>query len=176
MANDTDPEGDILTIISTTQGDNGTVTTDGATVTYTPDTDFIGGDSFDYTIDDGNGLTSFATVIVTVVEPSITITYPSDNSIVSGKITITAIVSGLTGMTVSFYLDGVHFDDDSTSPYQTSLHTKNISVGFHEIMTSVNSEELVDMVTVEKKAKGGGGSDDGGGGSCNPGKEKKGLC
>ncbi len=176
LANDTDSEGDTLTIISTTQGSNGTVTTDGTSVTYTPDTDFIGVDNFDYTIDDLYGVTSFATVTITVIEPTITITNPTDNSVVTGKITITAIVSGLTGMTVSFYLDGVQFDEDSTSPYQTSLHTKDISVGFHEIMTSVNSEELVDMVTVEKKAKGGGGSNDGGGGSCNPGKERKGLC
>jgi hypothetical protein len=175
LANDTDPEGDTLTIISTNQGSNGSVSTDGATVTYTPDTDFIGVDNFDYTIDDLYGVTSFATVTITVIEPTLTITNPSDNSVVTGKITITALVSGLTGMTVSFYLDGVQFDEDSTSPYQASLHTKDLSVGFHEIMTSVNSEELVDMVTVEKKAKGGGGSDDGGG-SCNPGKERKGLC
>lgn len=173
LANDTDPEGDILTIISTTQGSNGTVSTDGATVIYTPDTDFIGEDNFDYTIDDEYGVTSFATVTITVIEPTITITNPTDNSVITGKITITAIVSGLTGMTVSFYLNGVLFDEDATSPYQASLHTKDLSVGFHEIMTSVVSEELVDMVTVEKKAKG-GGSD--GGGSCNPGKERKGLC
>ena len=178
LANDTDPEGNTLTIISTTQGSNGSVSTDGATVTYTPDTDFIGEDNFDYTIDDGYGVTSFATVTITVIEPSITITNPTDNSIVTGKITITAIVSGLTGMTVSFFLDGVLFDEDSTSPYQASLHTKDISVGFHEIITSVVSEELVDMVTVEKKAKGGGGSGDGGngGGNCNPGQQKKGKC
>jgi hypothetical protein len=178
LANDTDPEGDILTIISTTQGSNGNVSTDGATVTYTPDTDFVGEDNFDYTIDDGYGVTSFATVTITVVEPSITITNPADNSTVTGKITITAIVSGLTGMTVSFYLDGVLFDEDSTAPYQTSLHIKDLQVGFHEIMTSVVSEELVDMVTVEKKAKGGGGSDDGGdaGGNCPPAKEAKGKC
>lgn len=178
LANDTDPEDDTLTIVSTTQGSNGSVSTDGITVTYTPNTDFTGEDNFDYTIDDGYGVTSSATVTVTVIEPSIIITNPTDNSVVTGKITITAIVSGLTGMTVSFYLNGVLFDEDSTAPYQTSLHTKDFSVGFHEIMTSVVSEELVDMVTVEKKAKGGGGSDDGGngGGNCNPGQHKKGKC
>ena len=181
LANDTDPEGDTLTIISTTQGSNGTVSIDGATVNYTPDTDFIGVDNFDYTIDDVFGVTSFATVTITVIDPTITITNPTDNSVVTGKITITAIVSGLTGMTVNFYLDGVLFDEDSTSPYQTSLHTKDFSVGFHEIMTSVASEGLVDMVNIEKKAKGGGGSDDGGSdgggsGNCPPAKEAKGKC
>ena len=37
------------------------------TVTYTPDADFHGIDTFTYTISDGNGGTDTATVIVTVL-------------------------------------------------------------------------------------------------------------
>jgi hypothetical protein len=173
LANDTDPEGDTLTIMYTTPGINGSVVTDGNTITYAPNPNFVGGDSFDYTIDDGYGVTSFATVTITVVEPSITITNPSDNSFVSGKITITAIVSGLSNATVSFYLDGELLGEDSTSPYDISYHTKDMAVGFHEIKTSVISEGLENIVTVEKKPKGGDGNNDG---SCNPGQQRKGLC
>jgi parallel beta-helix repeat protein len=67
LANDSDPDGDSLTITSVTQGAGGKVTinTDG-TITYTPTTNFVGSDSFSYTINDGHGGTATATVKVTV--------------------------------------------------------------------------------------------------------------
>lgn len=54
-ANDSDDDGDPLTIISVTQGANGTVTLagDGSSVTYTPETGYIGSDTFTYTVTDG---------------------------------------------------------------------------------------------------------------------------
>ena len=67
LANDSDPDGDPLTITAVTQPSNGSVTTDGQTVTYTPDDDFTGSDSFTYTISDGNS-TDTATVTVRVRE------------------------------------------------------------------------------------------------------------
>ncbi len=66
LSNDTDADGDSLTIISVTQGTYGSVTTDGNTVTYTPGgllcqrTALL----FAYTISDGFGGT--ATAVVTV--------------------------------------------------------------------------------------------------------------
>ncbi|WPF87483.1 ExeM/NucH family extracellular endonuclease [Cyanobacterium aponinum AL20118] len=67
LTNDTDIDGDDLTITEVTNGENGTVTNNNdGTVTYTPNTDFNGEDSFTYTISDGNGGTDTATVNVTV--------------------------------------------------------------------------------------------------------------
>jgi hypothetical protein len=66
LANDSDPDGDALTVSSTTQGTSGSVTHNGSSVTYTPDAGFVGSDSFDYSIDDGYGGTASATVSVTV--------------------------------------------------------------------------------------------------------------
>jgi hypothetical protein len=67
LANDTDPDGDSLTIDSFTQPANGAVADNGdGTVTYTPDPDFNGEDTFTYTILDGNGETDTATVTVNV--------------------------------------------------------------------------------------------------------------
>jgi hypothetical protein len=66
LANDTDVDSDTLSVESLTQPSNGSVTNNGADVTYTPDADFNGSDSFTYTISDGNGGTDSATVIITV--------------------------------------------------------------------------------------------------------------
>ncbi len=67
LANDTDPEGDMLTIVSVTQPSNGTTINNGnGTITYTPFPNFSGVDSYQYTVHDGNGGTDNATVTITV--------------------------------------------------------------------------------------------------------------
>ena len=67
LGNDKDVDGDVLSIVGTTNPSHGTivVNTDG-TITYTPDANYNGSDSFTYTISDGNGGTSTATVTLTV--------------------------------------------------------------------------------------------------------------
>ena len=69
LSNDSDPEGDDLTIIGNTAPSNGSVelNADG-TFTYTPDAGFSGTDTFTYTISDGNGGEDTATVTITVGE------------------------------------------------------------------------------------------------------------
>ena len=66
LANDSDDDGDELTITGVTQPANGTVVNNGTDVTYTPDADYYGTDQFDYYISDGNGGADTATVTVTV--------------------------------------------------------------------------------------------------------------
>lgn len=53
LGNDSDAEGDLLTITAVTQGSYGAVSTDGEVLTYTPRSGFLGRDSFTYTISDG---------------------------------------------------------------------------------------------------------------------------
>lgn len=64
LDNDTDADGDSLTVTAVTQGDFGTVAIQGVTVTYTADLDFTGTDDFTYTVSDGNGGSATATVRV----------------------------------------------------------------------------------------------------------------
>ncbi len=66
LANDTDPEGDALSVSAVTQPANGAVANNGTNVTYTPDADWSGQDVFSYTVSDDNGGTDTATVTVTV--------------------------------------------------------------------------------------------------------------
>ncbi|MBW7886379.1 MAG: tandem-95 repeat protein, partial [Caldilineaceae bacterium] len=67
LANDTDIDGDALTLVTVTQATNGVVTFDGNIVRYTPVANYHGPDSFTYTVSDG-ALTATANVAL-VVEP-----------------------------------------------------------------------------------------------------------
>ncbi|WP_172675964.1 PKD domain-containing protein, partial [Croceitalea dokdonensis] len=68
LANDSEPNGEELNIVSVGNPLNGEAILDIGTngVTYTPNFDFIGSDSFDYVVEDESGLTATATVNVTV--------------------------------------------------------------------------------------------------------------
>ncbi|MEM7256310.1 MAG: Ig-like domain-containing protein [Pseudomonadota bacterium] len=66
LANDTDPEGDTITVSNLTNPANGSATVDNDEVLYTPDADFTGTDNFAYEISDGNGGTDTATITVNV--------------------------------------------------------------------------------------------------------------
>ena len=72
LNNDEDPDGDILTLTSVTAASNGSVAINpDHTVTYAPDSNFFGKDSFVYTVSDGKEGTDTATVTVTVSEPTL---------------------------------------------------------------------------------------------------------
>ncbi|TNC46508.1 Ig-like domain-containing protein [Mumia zhuanghuii] len=96
-----DPDGDDLTY-SYTQPENGTVTGDGPSVTYTPEDGFVGSDAFTFTVDDGNGGTDTATVAITVNEVD-------DNTPpTAGGVSVTTY----EGDAVEITLDGADADGD----------------------------------------------------------------
>ena len=122
LANDTDVDGDALTVVSVTQPANGTVTVNAdGTVTYTPRANFYGVDTFTYTIADGNGGTDSATVTVTVRAGPVTS--------ISGYVFLDANGNGvldagegfIPGIVVSLILDGTVVattTSDSTGYYE----------------------------------------------------------
>ena len=65
LANDTDVEGDALTIQSLGDPSNGAAEVSGDSIVYTPSVGFVGDDQFTYTIDDGMGGQATASVFVT---------------------------------------------------------------------------------------------------------------
>ncbi len=69
LGNDSDADGDPLTVSAIGAPLHGTATTDGQTITYTPNPNFVGVDSFTYTVLDGRGGAATATVTVTVSGP-----------------------------------------------------------------------------------------------------------
>ncbi|MHC4326610.1 MAG: S8 family serine peptidase, partial [Planctomycetota bacterium] len=67
LANDSDVDGDPLTVTAVTEPANGTASINpDNTVTYTPDGGFTGDDTFTYTVEDDSGGTDSAQVNVTV--------------------------------------------------------------------------------------------------------------
>lgn len=68
--NDSDPDGDPLTIASVGAAGNGSVTTNGQRVFYTPAIGYAGTDRFRYTISDGRGGTASAFVDIVVQQAS----------------------------------------------------------------------------------------------------------
>ena len=68
LANDSDPNGDPLTVVEVSAPAHGTAMVAAAgTVEYTPEPDFHGTDRFTYVVGDGSGLTAQAAVEVTVL-------------------------------------------------------------------------------------------------------------
>jgi hypothetical protein len=66
LANDTDSDGDELSVHTVTQAQNGRVFNDGGQVRYEPQADFSGADSFTYTVEDNHGGRDTASVDITV--------------------------------------------------------------------------------------------------------------
>jgi len=67
LANDSDPDNDPLTVTGNTQPQHGSVVVNAnGSFTYTPNVNFNGSDSFNYTVSDGKGGTATGTVSFTV--------------------------------------------------------------------------------------------------------------
>ncbi len=68
LANDTDGDGQPLTVVSVTAPEHGeTTVANGGGVRYAPSLHYHGSDRFDYTVSDPDGLTDTATVVLTVL-------------------------------------------------------------------------------------------------------------
>lgn len=73
LANDSDPDGDPITLETVSQPKHGTVTVSGDQITYTPGTSFKGRDEFTYTVSDDQSPAGVATGRVTIFSPSVVI-------------------------------------------------------------------------------------------------------
>jgi hypothetical protein len=83
LGNDADPDGSLVpgSVAIITQPENGTVTVDPVTgeVTYTPDQNYSGTDSFTYTVQDDDGATSNTATVALVVNEGREIAQFTDN-------------------------------------------------------------------------------------------------
>ncbi len=101
--NDSDADGDSLTVSGITQGTHGSVVVDAVTgnPVYTPNANFTGSDSFTYTIGDGRGGSATASVSVTVAaapsgnQPPVSV---SDAIVVAEGAVATVLAGGATSV------------------------------------------------------------------------------
>ncbi len=70
LANDSDADGDTIFLAAISQPVHGSAVQSGNSVTYTPSKDYIGTDSFKYTIGDDKGGTASATINITIQNSS----------------------------------------------------------------------------------------------------------
>jgi large repetitive protein len=97
LANDSDADGDSLSVTSASAG-HGSVTINGdGTLTYTPDANYHGGDTITYSISDGKGGASSATVAVTVNAVNDGPTAGNDSTVTDEDTDVTVAVLGNDG-------------------------------------------------------------------------------
>ncbi|MEB3884517.1 Ig-like domain-containing protein, partial [Lyngbya sp. CCY1209] len=112
LANDTDPDGDTLTVTAVGNPASGTVQLNGNNVVFTPQTGFTGNASFEYTVSDGTE-TATATVAV-AVNPTPGVTVDPTSGLVTteagGTATFTVVLDSPPIANVSI---GVSSDDDT---------------------------------------------------------------
>lgn len=70
LANDSDEDGDALSVIAIGAAQHGTAVLNGDSIVFTPKANYLGADSFTYTISDGNGGTATAAISLTITPSS----------------------------------------------------------------------------------------------------------
>jgi len=96
LSNDSDVEGDTLTLTGVSNALGGSVNLDGnGDVVFTPDTDFNGSATFDYTVSDGNGGETTQTVTVAVAAVNDAPDTLADSAVTTEDSSVTILASTL---------------------------------------------------------------------------------
>ncbi|MCE8529008.1 tandem-95 repeat protein [Ruegeria pomeroyi] len=134
LGNDSDPDGDGLTVSGASDPANGSVVVNADnTLSYTPDANFNGTDTFTYTVSDGNGGADTATVTVTV-------TGVNDAPVVASTINVqtNSEDDGFAGIVAPdfFQLNNRANDvDDDDDPSTLTYQYSNFSTTAFEVTT-----------------------------------------
>jgi len=145
IANDSDADGDALTVTAVTQGANGTVVIVGNQTQYTPAVNWSGTDTFTYTVTDGtSSVTATVTVTVTPVnDPPVAVNdaataetgWPvsvpvlaNDTDVDGGPLSVIAVTQGANG-TVTINGDGTVTYTSTLGFVGTDTFTYTVSDG-----------------------------------------------
>ena len=114
-----------------TQGANGSVTNNGSSVSYTPNANFFGNDSFTYTVSDGNGGNDTATVNITVTNvndapaltSSVAVSLISSTNSNLFNVGLAASATDQEGETVTIQVAVFGDEDDQTATLPGVVHS-----------------------------------------------------
>ncbi|MCB1491773.1 MAG: tandem-95 repeat protein, partial [Rhodobiaceae bacterium] len=130
LVNDTDVDGDTLSVTSVQGAVNGTVSLAGGMVTFTPDAGYSGPASFTYTIDDGNTGVDTAAVFLTVGTAANTQPVAQDDSITTDEDT------AVSGNVLADNGNGADSDADSDPLTVTAVNGNAGDVGSQVALAS----------------------------------------
>ncbi|MFQ5593543.1 MAG: Ig-like domain-containing protein, partial [Anaerolineae bacterium] len=156
LANDTDIEGDALSVVSAGQARNGSVVVNGdGTLTYTPDPRFYGIDSFSYVLRDAHGADDIGVVLVGVTpinnypEPAIDLVDTPEDTAVNIQVLANDYDADDDALTVTRVTQGsngtVTINDDNTVTYTPNLNYN----GQDSFTYRVSDGQLSTATTVE---------------------------
>ncbi len=136
LDNDSDPNGDPLVVTMVSPPPNGSTSTDGTWVTYTPTLNFVGTDLFTYTVSDG-ALSDYAWVTITVIpcdDPTdVDFTWLPALPIVGEVVTFTGSASGTLPLTFTWDLG-----DGSSAGGITTTHSYTTAGSYRVVLTVTN--------------------------------------
>ena len=161
LNNDSDPESDNLTIADVSQPSNGTVVNNGTSLTYTPNTGYIGTDTFEYTVEDGFGDQATAQVTITIennaptanddtalatgTQPLIINVIDNDSDIDGTVLTVDSVTQGQNGSVV--------INGDGTVTYQANMGFVGTDTFTYTIIDADGAPSSATVtVTVENQA------------------------
>jgi len=177
LNNDSDADGDVLQISSTSTPTSGEVTINANSIIYTPSTNYTGTDSFTYTITDGFGGYSSSNVSIEVLAVNDAPTAMADSAevLLGGNITIDVLANDsdpegsiLTVIAASNGSKGTtSVNNNGSITYSVSGNSRggdsfSYTVSDGELSTTAN----VNISIVRKLSS--GGNDGGGGTKCHP--------
>ena len=92
LANDTDVDGGVLSVLSASRPAHGVAAVESGQLRYDPVDDFVGADTFTYTISDGQGGQSSAAVVVTVLDATTAMTLRPDTVVATSGVVVSVPV------------------------------------------------------------------------------------
>jgi VCBS repeat-containing protein len=136
LANDTDVDaGDVKTISAVGNGAHGTATIVGGTVTYTPMLNYNGSDSFIYTVRDSAGLTSTASVNLTIT--------PVNDAPVTQPFTLSTANTSLDVLVSGAWL----YKSDGNDGFLAAIHPAGLPTSLYRFkVADMNADGFLDVV------------------------------
>tara|TARA_R110000850_G_scaffold238024_3_gene362698 strand:- start:658 stop:4581 length:3924 start_codon:yes stop_codon:yes gene_type:complete len=149
LANDSDIDGDNLTVISASASNGSVVINADGSLAYTPDTNFTGVDTLSYAVNDSNGGSSNATVIVEVNASS-----SGPSNIINGSGSHDTLIGSqgddtLVGGSGNDYLDGGEGDDILIGGEGNDIYRVSVGNGADTIVNqkaNINETDTLELI------------------------------